>query len=242
MPAYDCAFALHITPLLPTGKVGTRPGPLLASADFFEATVVGKGGHASMPHDCRDPIPVACEIVQALQTFVTREIPVSDPVVLTVAQIASGTTNNVIPEMATISGTIRSLSERSRERAHEGLHRVIEGVAKAHGLAADVNLKIGYPVTSNDVGFEAFARGVASELLGERGVFNFPAPVMGAEDFSYVLNEKPGAMFFLGVRPPGVDDPAPCHSNRMMLDEEGMAYGTALYASVAMRFLEQGGL
>ena len=109
---------------------------------------------------------------------------------------------------------------------------------KAHGLEASVDLQIGYPVTSNDAEFESFARVVAGELLGERGVFEFPSPVMGAEDFSFVLNEKPGAMFFLGVRPPGAKDPAPCHSNRMMLDEEGMAYGTALHAAVAMRYLE----
>jgi hippurate hydrolase len=238
MPDFDSAFALHITPLLPTGKIGTRPGPLLASADFFEASILGKGGHASMPHDCRDPIPVACEIVQALQTFVTREIPATDPVVLTVASIHAGTTSNVIPEKVNLSGTIRSLSERSREKAHEGLHRIFDGVTHAHGLKAEVDLRIGYPVTSNDAGFEAFARGVATDLLGERAVFEFPSPVMGAEDFSYVLNEKPGAMFFLGVRPPGENDPAPCHSNRMMLDEEGMAYGTALHTAVAMRFLE----
>ena len=241
MPAFDAAFALHITPLLPCGRIGTRPGPLLASADFFQAQVIGKGGHASMPHDCRDPIPVACEVVQALQTFVTREIPVSDPVVLTVSRIESGTTNNVIPEVARIAGTIRSLSERSRERAHEGLHRIIEGVAKAHGLAAEVDLRLGYPVTSNHAGFEGFARGVAADLLGARGVIEFPTPVMGAEDFSYVLNEKPGAMFFLGVKPEGVQQPAPCHSNRMVLDEEGMVYGTALYAAVAERYLEAGG-
>ncbi len=237
MPAFDSAFALHITPLLPSGKIGTRPGPLLASADFFEASIVGKGGHASMPHDCLDPIPAACEIVQALQSFVTREIPATDPVVLTVASIHAGTTSNVIPERAKLAGTIRSLSERSREKAHQGLHRIIDGVARAHGLTSDVDLQVGYPVTSNDADFESFARGVATELLGDRGVFEFPAPVMGAEDFSYVLNEKPGAMFFLGVRPPGVQDPAPCHSNRMMLDEEGMAYGTALHAAIALRFL-----
>ena len=239
LPAFDGAFALHITPLLPSGTIGTRAGALLASADFFGANIIGKGGHASMPHDCKDPIPVACEIVQALQTFVTREIPATDPVVLTVSQISAGTTGNVIPENARIGGTIRALSERSREKAHEGLHRVVDGIAGAHGLRADVQLMPGYPVTVNDAGFETFARGVATELLGPRGVTEFASPVMGAEDFSYVLHEKPGAMMFLGVKVPGTTDPAPCHSNRMMLDEDGMAYGTALYASVAQRFLER---
>jgi len=237
LPAFDAAFALHITPLLPSGSIGTRSGPLLASADFFDATVHGRGGHASMPHDCQDPIPVACEIVQALQTFVTREIPATDPVVLTVSRIAAGTTTNVIPESAHLAGTLRSLSERSREKAHEGLHRLVDGIARAHGMTADLDLQTGYPVTENDAGFESFARGVASGLLGERGVHTFPAPVMGAEDFSFVLHQKPGAMFFLGVRPPGVERPAPCHSNRMMLDEEGLAYGTALHATIAERYL-----
>jgi hippurate hydrolase len=238
MPAADGAFAIHITPLLPSGTIGTRPGALLASADFFNVTVKGKGGHASMPHDCRDPIPAACEITTALQTFVTREIPVADPVVITVTRIAGGTTGNVIPETVELQGTIRALSERSRTRAQEGLERIARGIAQAHGVEARVALLRGYPVTVNDAGFESFSRGVARELLGPRGVIEFDAPIMGAEDFSYVLQRTPGAMVFLGLRPPGVPDPAPCHSNRMLIDEEGMAYGVALHAAVALRFLE----
>jgi hippurate hydrolase len=238
MPAADGAFAIHITPLLPSGTIGTRAGALLASADFFDVTVKGKGGHASMPHDCRDPIPAACEITTALQTFVTREIPVADPVVITVTRIAGGTTGNVIPETVELQGTIRALSERSRTRAQEGLERIARGIAQAHGVEARVALLRGYPVTVNDAGFESFSRGVARELLGPRGVIEFDAPIMGAEDFSYVLQRTPGAMVFLGLRPPGASDPAPCHSNRMLIDEEGMAYGVALHAAVALRFLE----
>jgi hippurate hydrolase len=238
MPQTDAAFAIHITPLIPSGMIGTRPGALLASADFFEIIVQGKGGHGSMPHDCRDPIPAAGEITTALQTFVTREIPVSDPVVITVTRIAGGTTNNVIPERVELQGTIRALSERSRAKAHEGLARVARGIAQAHGVEAHVTLKRGYPVTVNDAKFEQFSQQVARELLGPRGVIEFDAPVMGAEDFSYVLQRTPGAMVFLGLRPPGVADAAPCHSNRMLIDEDGMAYGVALHAAVALRFLE----
>jgi amidohydrolase len=238
MPETDAAFAIHITPLIPSGMIGTRPGALLASADFFEIIVQGKGGHGSMPHDCRDPIPAAGEITTALQTFVTREIPVSDPVVITVTRIAGGTTNNVIPERVELQGTIRALSERSRARAHEGLARVARGIAGAHGVEAHVTLKRGYPVTVNDAKFEQFSQQVARELLGPRGVIEFDAPVMGAEDFSYVLQRTPGAMVFLGLRPPGVADAAPCHSNRMLIDEDGMAFGVALHAAVALRFLE----
>jgi hippurate hydrolase len=237
LPQADGAFAIHITPLLPSGMIGTRAGALLASADFFNVVVKGKGGHASMPHDCRDPIPAACEITTALQTFVTREIPVADPVVITVTRIAGGTTGNVIPETVELEGTIRALSERSRARAHEGVERVARGVAQAHGVDARVTLLRGYPVTVNDAGFVEFSQRVARELLGARGAVAFDAPVMGAEDFSFVLQRTPGAMVFLGLRPPGVAEPAPCHSNRMLIDEDGMAYGVALHAAVALRFL-----
>jgi hippurate hydrolase len=238
MPQTDAAFAIHITPLIPSGMIGTRPGALLASADFFDIVVRGKGGHASMPHDCRDPIPAAGEITTALQTFVTREIPVSDPVVITVTRIAGGTTGNVIPESVEMQGTIRALSERSRAKAHEGLERVAKGIAQAHGVEARVVLQRGYPVTVNDAKFEQFSQRVARDLLGARGVIEFEAPVMGAEDFSYVLQRTPGAMVFLGLRPPDAKDPAPCHSNRMLIDEDGMAFGVALHAAVALRFLE----
>ena len=235
----DAAFALHITPLLPSGTIGTRSGPLLASADEFQVIVAGKGGHASMPHDCIDPIPVACEIVQALQTFTTRRIPALDPIVLTIAKITAGTTSNVIPETAELIGTLRALSEKSRERAQEGIFRVAEHVARAHDTEAKVELFQGYPVTTNDPSAAKMMLDVAGELTGGRAI-EMPVPVMGAEDFSYVLNEVPGAMGFLGVRPSGEGTPAPCHSNRMMLDEEGMVYGTAFHAAVALRMLEQG--
>ena len=238
MPQADAAFAIHITPLIPSGMIGTRSGALLASADFFHLTFKGKGGHGSMPHDCRDPIPAAGEFTGAIQTFVTREIPVSDPVVITVTRIAGGTTTNVIPETVELQGTIRALSERSRAKAHEGLARVARGIAAAHGVEALVDLQRGYPVTVNEAGFEQFSQRVARELLGERGVLEFDAPVMGAEDFSFVLQRSPGAMVFLGLRPQGGAEAAPCHSNRMLIDEDGMAYGVALHAAVALRYLE----
>jgi hippurate hydrolase len=242
MPDVDGAFAIHITPLIPSGMIGTRSGALLASADFFTITMKGKGGHGSMPHDCRDPIPAAGELTTAIQTFVTREIPVSDPVVITVTRIAGGTTTNVIPETVELQGTIRALSERSRAKAHAGLERVAKGIAAAHGVEAIVQLNAGYPVTVNDAKFEDFSRGVARDLLGERGVIEFDAPVMGAEDFSYVLQRTPGAMVFLGLRPQDPSLAAPCHSNRMQIDEDGMAYGVALHAAVALRFLGGAGL
>jgi hippurate hydrolase len=158
--------------------------------------------------------------------------------------VTAGTTNNVIPEKAEMIGTLRATSERARERAHEGLRRVAANVAAAHLCEAEVAVRRGYPVTVNDPAFVDFARSVAAELLGPENYIDRPAPIMGAEDFSYVLQRMPGCMMFLGVMPEGRhehDHVAPCHSNRMMLNEDCMAAGIAMHASVAHRFLAQGG-
>jgi hippurate hydrolase len=239
-PKPDAAFALHIAPQIPAGAVLGRPGPMLASADTWTIAVTGKGGHASMPHDAVDPIPVAFEIGLALQTMVTRRIDVFDPVVLTCGKVVAGTTNNVIPEKAEMVGTLRATSEEARERAQEGIRRIAANIAAAHLCDAAVTIKRGYPVTVNDAGFVEFARAAATELLGPERYIDVPAPIMGAEDFSYVLQRMPGCMVFLGVMPEGHDRHghiAPCHSNRMILNESAMAVGIALHAAIAHRFL-----
>jgi hippurate hydrolase len=235
-PRVDAAFAIHVDSTLPLGRIALRPGPILAAGDVLSIDVSGRGGHASMPHLAADPIPVACEIVSALQSFVTRRINAFDPVVITVSRIQAGTTSNVIPASASLLGTIRSVSEATRTAAHEGVRRIAAGVAAAHGLEAKVHIIPGYPVTVNDAGFAGFASGVAGDLLGAGGVIEMPAPVMGAEDFSYVLARVPGALVFLGARPAG-DEVAPLHSNRMVLDEDAMAAGIALHTAVSMRWL-----
>ncbi len=241
MPEVDGAFALHVAPPLPTGMVGTKPGALMAAFDDFEIEVRGRGGHASMPQDCIDPVPIACQIVNALQAFVARQIPVTDPGVLSVTQIHGGTANNIIADSVRLQGTLRALSPRTRDALAAGLQRVAEGIARAHGAEASVRILPGYPVAANDPGFEAFARGVAGELLGAGAVLPLPSAVMGAEDFAYVLERVPGAMMLLGVRPPGAKEAAPCHSTRMQLDEEAMPLGAALHAAIATRFLAGAG-
>jgi hippurate hydrolase len=233
----DAVFAIHIDPRVPTGRTASRGGAILASTSDFEITLTGRGGHASMPHDTLDPIPVACEIVTALQSMVTRRINAFDPAVLTIAKIESGSTYNVIPETAKLIGTLRTTSEHAQGVAEEGIHRVVQGIAAAHGLEARVDMHAGYPVTVNDVDFERFVRGVAEDLMGPSSHIPMPSPAMGAEDFSYLLQRWPGAMVFLGLRDPAVEKPAPCHSNRMMINEEGMVAGMALHAAVALRFL-----
>lgn len=233
------AFALHITTAIPAGWVTAKGGPIMASSDTFEIVVTGKGGHASEPFRTLDPVPVACEIVQALQMHVTRRIPVFDPTVVTVTQIHTGTTSNVIPETARINGTIRAVSETTRKKVHDGLKRVAEGIAATHEMSAAVNITIGYPVTVNDGPSANFGLEVADALVGADKSVRLPNPVMGAEDFSYVLDKLPGAMIFLGGTPEGMNPAtaAPNHSNRVMFDEQAMKTGVSLYASLALRTL-----
>ena len=233
------AYAIHISTNLPCGWVSSKGGPIMASSDTFEIVVTGKGGHASEPFRTRDPIPVACEIVQAIQMHITRRINVFDPSVVTVTQIHTGTTSNVIPETARINGTIRAVSESTRKKVHDGLKRVAVGIAETHEMSADVNVTIGYPVTVNDAPSADFGMSVADALVGADKAVRLPHPIMGAEDFSYVLNKLPGAMMFLGGTPEGVNPAtaAPNHSNRVMFDEDAMKTGVALYASLAMRSL-----
>jgi hippurate hydrolase len=216
---------------------------MLASVDTWTITIKGRGGHASMPHHAVDPIPVAFEIGLALQTMVTRRIDIFDPVVLTCAKVTAGTASNVIPETAEMIGTLRATSDAARQQAHQGIRQVATNIAAAHLCEATVTIRPGYPVTVNDDGFVGFARGVATELLGADNYVDRPAPIMGAEDFSYVLQRIPGCMMFLGVMPDGHDGHdhvAPCHSNRMILNEDCMAVGIAMHASVAHRFLTHG--
>jgi len=233
------AFALHITSALPSGILSVKGGALMASSDRLLITVNGRGGHASEPHRALDPIPVACEIVQAMQLMVTRRIDVFDPTIVTVGRISAGTTNNVIPETAEIEGTIRAVSESTRKKVHEGIQRVAEGVAAAHDATVTVEIDLGYPVTSNNNDFAAFAQQVAGDIIGADHVLQMPHPVMGAEDFSYVLEAVPGSMMFMGGTPSdrNPSKAAPNHSNRVMFDEQAMATGIAVYAGVAMRHL-----
>jgi amidohydrolase len=239
----DAAFALHVSPNLPSGTVWTRGGPLMASADVLAIKITGRGGHASTPYLANDPMPIAAEIVQALQVMVTRRINTFDPVVVTITKIRSGTTDNVIPEAVDMLGTLRAVSEHSRAQAIEAMQQLVEGIAGAHGMRAQLTVHKGYPVTINHDDGAKFALSVASDLLGREGTGKMPAPVMGAEDFSYVLQRRPGAMSFLGVCPPG-ENPAhahACHSNRMTIDETAMSVGTATYAALAIEYLARDG-
>jgi amidohydrolase len=232
----EVAYALHISATVPAGEVHVRPGPLMAAADTLRVTVTGRGGHASAPHDALDPVPAAAAMVGALQTAVTRRFDAHHAVVLTVGRITAGTTNNVIPETAFLEGTLRTLSEAVRVRAREEIRRVCHHTALAHGCTAEVDVEPGYPVTVNDEGATDRVDAVAARVLGPGRSVPMPTPIMGAEDFSYVLQEVPGALAFLGGCPPGTDPATapPNHSNRVVFDEDAMASGVAVHAGLAL--------
>ncbi|WP_199440786.1 M20 metallopeptidase family protein [Umezawaea beigongshangensis] len=230
------AFALHITSTATSGAVRSRPGTIMASADTFRVDVTGRGGHGGMPHDAVDPVPAAAAMVGALQTMVARRVSVHRPAVVTVGRIEAGTTNNVIPETARLDGTIRTLAEETRTFVHRELRQVCEHVAAAHGCAAEVSIVPGYPVTVNDAEVGQHVLDLAASALGPRWAEPMGDPLMGAEDFSYVLQRVPGALAFLGACPRGVDlaDAAPNHSNRVLFDEAAMEHGVALYSAFAL--------
>ena len=177
----------------------------MASADVIEIKVTGKGGHASTPYLANDPMPVAAEIVQALQVMVTRRINTFDPVVVTITKIRAGTTNNVIPESVHMLGTLRAVSEHSRALATDGIEAARRpGSRGAHEMRAELTVHPGYPVTVNHDDERATSRSASRPTSSARTASGrMPTPAMGAEDFSYVLQRTPGALAFLGVCPPG---------------------------------------
>jgi amidohydrolase len=236
----DAAYALHVAPaLLRRGVVATRPGPLLASVDRLHVVVHGESGHGARPHLASDPVPVAAEIVTALHTAVTRRFDIFDPVVVSVGVLEAGVAHNVIAGSARIDATMRSFSAGARERLAEVTVRLCRGIADAHGLLADVSVERQYPATVNDAAAAArFAR-VALSLFGEENFDEFAHPLPGAEDFSFVLEEVPGAMAFFGVCVPE-RDPATApynHSANALHDDSVLADGAALLAAMALDHL-----
>jgi hippurate hydrolase len=230
------AFGLHIFTQVAAGIVQTRPGPIMASANSFHVKVTGRGGHGSAPHQAIDPVPAAAAMVGALQTMVARKVSVFEPAVVSVTRIEAGTTTNIIPETAFLEGTIRTLSERTLAFVREEVPKVCEAIGAAHGVRVSAEVVSGYPVTVNDPQVAARVLELAGEVLGAHNAEVMENPVMGAEDFSYVLQRVPGAFAFLGACPPGADlaTVEANHSNRVVFDEDAMANGVAMYAAFAL--------
>jgi hippurate hydrolase len=222
--------------------LASRPGTIMAAADTLHVTVHGRGGHGSQPHHAADPVPVACEIVLALQTMVTRQFDVFDPVVVTVGTFHAGTADNVIPDDANFVATVRSFSPQARATVQAAAPRLARDIATAHGLTATAEFVDGYPVTSNDAAELTFAEETVGAVLGDGRYIAAPDPLTGSEDFSYVLEQVPGAYLMLGACPPDSDPfTAPFnHSAEAVFDDAALPDGTAVYAELAFRRLAAG--
>ncbi|MHB1928041.1 MAG: M20 metallopeptidase family protein [Acidimicrobiales bacterium] len=237
------AYALHVfSSTWRHGVFATRPGPIMAASDLLTVTVRGAGGHGSAPHKAKDPIPAACEMTLALQTFLTRSIDPMEPAVITVGSLHAGNRYNIIPDSAELVATVRTFDPDVRAAVEEGSRRVCEGIAAAHGLEVDVRFEGQYPVTVNAAEEADFVGRTVEDLFGEDRRLDLRHPITGAEDFSRVIDAVPGAMVFLGAMPPGGEDRAhpDNHSAMATFDDGVLADGAALYAELALRRLAAG--
>ena len=235
-------YGMHNYPGLPVGEFAIRPGPLMAAADRLTIEIEGKGGHAARPHFSVDTVLVGAQIINQIQSIVARNVDPLQAAVISICMFQAGTTDNVIPQTALLRGTARSLDPQVRDLLERRLHEVVEGTAQLYGAKARLTYRRDYPVTRNHDRQTAFAASVAAGVVGQSHVDTDVAPVMGAEDFSYVLQKTPGAMSFLGVCPEGQDfrSACPCHSNKMELNEAAMAAGVATHCATAETFLRDG--
>ena len=228
-------FGLHNLPRMPLGTFGVRAGPIMAAADRVELRLTGQGGHGAMPHLCRDPMVAGAQIVLALQTVVARNV---DPVaqgVISITQFHGGDADNVIPQEVTLRGTIRSFAPEVRELLERRVGEIARAVAEAHQVSAAVTYTRGYPVTVNTEAETELAAAAAADVVGEDRVNRAVAPMMGAEDFAYMLERKPGAYILMGA---GGGDAAPMlHSPDYDFNDEALPYGASYWARLVEQLL-----
>ncbi|HLW37803.1 MAG TPA: amidohydrolase [Candidatus Eremiobacteraceae bacterium] len=234
-PDVAAAAMLHVTPLLPAGVVGVRSGPMNASADDFNVRVFGRGGHGAHPHIALDVIPVAAEIVSALQRIRSREIDPLESVVISIGVLQAGYRRNIIADRAELGGTIRCLNESVRESIPQRIERIVSGICAAHGVRCEVNVERGYPAVINDPALTAAVRTIARSTAAIPGVIELTVPSMGAEDFAYFAQAVPGCMARLGVGFADVSEPAMLHSPEFRLNENALISGVAFLRALATR-------
>jgi len=234
-PKVDYALGCHLWPGLTEGRVGVKAGPLMAAMDRFDLTIKGKGGHGAMPHLCIDALEIGTQVVNALQRIVSRHMNPLNPTVITVGEFKSGTTFNIIPETATLSGTTRTFDPEIWKSWAERIDKVVKGVCQAMGATYELNYQPGYPVTTNDPWMAGEVREIAGGIVGTENVVE-PEPTMGGEDMSFYLDRSQGCFFFLGV---GHEGCAPLHNPRFDFNEEVLCTGVEMYSRAAIRLLRK---
>jgi len=217
-------YGMHNYPGLPVGQFAIRPGPLMAAADRITIEIEGRGGHAARPHITIDPVLVGAQMVNQIQSIVARNVDPLQAAVISICMFQAGSTDNVIPQTALLRGTARSLTPRVQDVLEKRLHEVVEGTARLHGAKAKLTYTRDYPVTCNHERETAFAASVASDVVGRERVDANVAPVMGAEDFSFMLNARPGAFIFVGN-----GDTAGLHHPAYDFNDEVIPVGTSYW-------------
>ena len=232
------AYGLHVFSSYPVGMMGSRSGPLMASAGDLLVTVTGSGGHGSMPWLSKDPISVLNEIMSALQTMVTKRFSAFDPVIVNIGWVRAGdtATTNVIPETASFGATVRVFSEENATKLKQYTQELVDSIATGFGLRATVEFTRATKVLMNDPQAISSVEKVTSELFGASRYINLPTPIAGGEDFASIVSEVPGAFVFMGACPPGTDHTtaATNHSNKAVFDDSVLGDGAALLASLAV--------
>ena len=232
------AYGLHVFSSYPVGMMGSRSGPLMASAGDLLVTVTGSGGHGSMPWLSKDPISVLNEIMSALQTMVTKRFSAFDPVIVNIGWVRAGdtATTNVIPETASFGATVRVFSEENATKLKQYTQELVDSIATGFGLSATVEFTRATKVLMNDPQAISSVEKVTSELFGTSRYINLPTPIAGGEDFASIVSEVPGAFVFMGACPPGIDHTtaATNHSNKAVFDDSVLGDGAALLASLAI--------
>ena len=223
-------FAMHNAPAFETGTFNLNPGPIMAAADEFNIYIDGIGGHAARPHETADPVLAGCAMVQALQSIVSRNVDPMQQLVVSLTQIHGGTAHNVIPGTCHINGTVRTFSKDVQAMAVRRIEEIMNGQAASYGVTARLEYKYGYPPTINAPQEAAFAAEVAREIAGDTGVDENVAPVMGAEDFAYMLEARPGAYVFLGQ-----GDSPMCHHPLYNFNDEIAPIGASFLARLVER-------
>ncbi|KAF8006950.1 hypothetical protein BT93_K1063 [Corymbia citriodora subsp. variegata] len=238
---FQAIFGLHVAPQLETGSIGSRPGPMLAGAGRFLATIQGKGGHAANPHVAVDPVLAASSAITALQQIISRETDPFEARVITVGFVEGGQALNVIPEKVRFGGTFRSMTSDGLHSLKQRIKEVIESQAAVHRCTATVDFMEGdmrpYPATVNDEGMYRHAKGIGEALLGESRVHLLPM-TMGAEDFSFYSEKMKTAFFMIGMKNETLGSDKAFHSPYFLLDEEVLPIGAALHAAVAISYLD----
>jgi amidohydrolase len=233
----NAVFALHVLPVLDAGIVGTIPGPIMAAGDVFNLTIHGIGGHGAAPHRAIDPIVLAAHVIHAVQNIISRRINPLEPGVISICSVHGGTAHNIIPASVEMSGTIRCMSEDSRKCIHEELRRACS-VVETFGGTFELDIKRGIPAVVNEPEATQDACDAVSSLLGDDKLIR-PQPIMGSEDFSFMLDRTPGSLLFLGVRNPSWDREYPLHTSTFRIDEDALPVGTAALTAIAIRRMKE---